>query len=47
MKDAHELRPEDPALRARLLRLNEATLRVHASLDLSTVLQESSPAPGP
>ena len=40
MKDAHELRPEDPALRARLLRLNEATLRVHASLDLSTVLQE-------
>ena len=40
MENAHELRPEDPALRARLLRLNEATLRVHASLDLSTVLQE-------
>ena len=41
MRNAHGLRPEEnPVLRARLLRLNEATLRVHASLDLSTVLQE-------
>ena len=40
MKDAHELSRLNEALRASLLRLNEATLRVHASLDLSTVLQE-------
>ena len=40
MENAQELRPENPALRARLVRLNEAFLRVHASLDLSTVLQE-------
>ena len=39
MENAQEQQPENPALRARLLRLNEAALRVHASLDLSAVLQ--------
>ena len=40
MKNPDELRQENDMLRDRLSRLSAAVLRVSASLDLSTVLQE-------
>ncbi len=40
MKEADRLRRENETLRARLARLSEVSLRVTASLDLDTVLQE-------
>ena len=40
MKNIDEVLRENRTLRDRIVRLNEATLRVNASLDLNTVLQE-------
>ncbi len=40
MKNFDEVLRENRSLRDRIVRLNEATLRVNASLDLNTVLQE-------
>ena len=40
MKNSDELRQENEVLRNRLSRLSAAVLRVSASLDLNTVLQE-------
>ena len=39
MSSAEELRQENAALRDRLSRLSEASLRINESLDLETVLQ--------
>ena len=40
MKDAGELEQENAALRDRLSRLSQASLRINESLDFDTVLQE-------